>query len=521
MSEETSSQDIHIDTLFIHDIGTLVLKIDAFTFSKSTTVVMGKIDKIQIKKNSVGHNLENLAILDSTLETPFPMSFSLEQPFKKLYLEKVRLTRVNTQGLMKTLFNFKTKLSKLDVRSCNLGYLNYSLLQGESFIVNITGNEMVVDNENAIDITGDKIIFRDNLVNSKEHGAIRFKSSTSFELVNNKIQNKEQNDSLDVLHLEFGPEILKKIVLKKTSLGRLRSSFLNVNVEHIEISDCSMKLDNEKIFNISAKNVLIKGNNITAVVTEAIHIKVEKHADIIDNYFEHLQRESFYYIGPSSNNTTIRLSHNTFKDFEDGFLKMNSVLLGDQEGPSVEFENLEMKKSCDCTLAHSIICPDDSDIPQRGGRSLNNYHQHQEQMADFENLMDQSIFCYFGRELTRLIDYKNQTDCDSSAVLGAGRTVSPGMPWLVWVGIVVGILCLVVIAVMMAMHVKMIEKRITRRAVDRFIVPASLSREGPVDPLEQAGYWEPGSLPDLLAAIPHSRYVFALQKLVEGLFVLA
>ena len=116
-----------------------------------------------------------------------------------------------------------------------------------------------------------------------------------------------------------------------------------------------------------------------------------------------------------------------------------------------------------------------------------------------------SIQFQVGSELGKLIDYKNQTDCDNSDVLKTGRTVSSASPGLFWVGIVVGILCLVVIAVMIAMHVKMIEKKITRRAVDRFIVPASLSREGPVDPLEQAGYWEPGSLPDLLAAIPHSR----------------
>ena len=75
--------------------------------------------------------------------------------------------------------------------------------------------------------------------------------------------------------------------------------------------------------------------------------------------------------------------------------------------------------------------------------------------------------------------------------------------WM-WTGIVLGVVCLVVIAVLIAFRAKMIEQQMSRRAVDRFIVPATLSKEGPVDPMEQAAYWEPGSLPDLLAAIPAS-----------------
>ena len=135
---------IHINTLVIFNIGNLVLKIDALTFTNSTTVVIGNIQKIEMRKNAVGHNLEKLAILDSTLDNPYPMAFSLVEPFKKLYLEKMRLTRVNTRGLMKTLFNFKTKLSKLDVKNCSLGHVNYTLFRGESFFVNITNNEMIL-----------------------------------------------------------------------------------------------------------------------------------------------------------------------------------------------------------------------------------------------------------------------------------------------------------------------------------------------------------------------------------------
>ena len=108
-----SSKTQNINTLVIFDIGNLVLKIDALTFNILTTVVIGNIQKIEMRRNSVGENLENLAIIDANLDNPYPMAFSLSSPFRKLYLERVKLTGMNKKGFMKTLFNFKTKISKL------------------------------------------------------------------------------------------------------------------------------------------------------------------------------------------------------------------------------------------------------------------------------------------------------------------------------------------------------------------------------------------------------------------------
>ena len=152
-------------------------------------------------------------------------------------------------------------------------------------------------------------------------------------------------------------------------------------------------MDNENLFNINAETVIFKDNDVHAVVTEAININVADHADVVENYFEHLQRESFYFIQPTSNMTRITFSNNTFENFELGFLKINSELLGNAEGPRIVFENLTLKKSCDCTLSHNIICSDSPDVPGRGGRSIHGYHDHHDQHTSFDEVLDQNIYC--------------------------------------------------------------------------------------------------------------------------------
>ena len=115
------------------------------------------------------------------------------------------------------------------------------------------------------------------------------------------------------------------------------------------------------------------------------------------------------------------------------------------------------------------------------------------------------VQCYFLREIIKIIDFRH-TEC-------AGRELHEIEPVaqtkelasaLMWTGIVLGIVCLVVLAVLIAFRVRMIEHKMSRRAVDRFVVPSTRPREASVDVLEQAAHWEPGSLPDLLAAVPSS-----------------
>eukprot|EP00092_Neocalanus_flemingeri_P070043 GFUD01085923.1.p1 GENE.GFUD01085923.1~~GFUD01085923.1.p1 ORF type:complete len:714 (+),score=176.36 GFUD01085923.1:68-2143(+) len=467
-----------INTVVIFDINKLTLKMDALSFDNLTTVVMGNIQNIEMRKNAFE-------------------AFLLSKTFNKLYLEKVKLTRTNTRGIMKTLFHFPRKLSKLDVKDCSLGFLNYTLFRGESFFVNITNNKMIVESEDAIEITANHLEFTHNDVEGKELGAINFRVLDTLNFIANKMTDKDDYEGVNVLHVTFGEKMVKDVKIKNSTLGRLRGHFLDLDIEHIEISDCSMKLDNENIFNINTDTMLFKDNVVEAVVTEAISVTVADHADFVGNKFEHPQRESFYNILPVSNLTIIAFINNTFKDFEPGFLKMRPDLYDKVEDPRIIFENLTLEKSCDCTLSHSILCTDTPDNPGMHGDG--DHH------GMFEDILDQKIQCYFETEMTNLSVYKTSecSDKDIIVIKPVGRTVESASSWM-WTGIVLGVVCLVVIAVLIVLRVKMIEQKMSRRAVDRFIVPASRSKEAPVDALEQASYWEPGSLPDLLAAVPSS-----------------
>ena len=109
--------------------------------------------------------------------------------------------------------------------------------------------------------------------------------------------------------------------------------------------------------------------------------------------------------------------------------------------------------------------------------------------------------CYEGVEEVNLASFQRNCTVEEPVPL---NTETPS--WVL--PVVLGIICLLVIsATIIIFRLKFIEmeKSISRRAVHRFIVPPTLSREGKVEPMEQATHLEAGSLPDLLAAVPESR----------------
>ena len=127
--------------------------------------------------------------------------------------------------------------------------------------------------------------------------------------------------------------------------------------------------------------------------------------------------------------TRITFSNNTFENFELQFLKINSELLGNVEGPRIVLENGNLKKSCDCTLSHNIICSDSPDSPDR---SIHGYRDLHDQHTSFDEVLDQNIYCYFGRNITKLADFKAKESSKEDLIHteSAGRTVESASGWM-------------------------------------------------------------------------------------------
>ena len=254
-------------------------------------------------------------------------------------------------------------------------------LKGEDII--FQGNNIVLPgSEISILLDGKNINFTENRIMGKNQNLIMMIPFNSLLLEENAIFE----NNYEVLELVFPETEISSLSIINSNLGRLTSVFLNVLVNSTIISGSTFSLDSKDIFLIETRNLILTNNTFLGIYTGAIKSNVLDSIVISNNSFQHLQRESFFFIEPVSNTTRISISDNIFENVENGFLKINPSSLQALQDGRLSFGQLNLKKSCSCAIAHDIIVPDKVS-------KLNHSNHEDEDHTSLENIIQDHIIC--------------------------------------------------------------------------------------------------------------------------------
>ena len=196
--------------------------------------------------------MENLSIFNSNIEVLAPNPFDVKSGFKRLYLEKVHFTKTNRKGYLQRLFHISSKADKLYISNCDLGHLNYTLIDGDFNFANISNNSLSIGQEVAMRISANNINITGNQMTRSASGRIALECKDSLHMENNQVANSKNQTSFDMFDIKFGQN-LRTVILSHSNLGRIESNFMSgVRIQYLEISHNNLKLDSENIFNIEA-----------------------------------------------------------------------------------------------------------------------------------------------------------------------------------------------------------------------------------------------------------------------------
>ena len=267
------------------------------------------------------------------------------------------MSEANRKGLLKTLFNFDHTVIKLEISECDLGNLNYTLVRGDFVFANISVNEWTVSQGRAIDISSYSVNMKDNIIRVSGAGSgdieMRIRENGSLTMQRNRLEFAEAGDTrpmFEVMSIKFS-DFINFVKISGSNLGRIKSNFMS-GIElrkNLEISESTMKLDGEDIFNITARKFIFRQNYVEALITEALNVSVREEAEITNNIFDHLQSQSLLSnIKPKTQMSKLEFLNNSFQAFERGFLEVHPDW--DNSEMMLALDKINLRVPCDCNL---------------------------------------------------------------------------------------------------------------------------------------------------------------------------
>lgn len=202
-----------VKTLLIINTDTLELESGSLQPRHSATVILANIGKIIFINSSVGGEIENFAVLHSTIVWPKPWAFHFSENLKGLYLQKVTVKEANRKGLIKSLFSFSHTVHRLELFECDLGNVNYALVRGDFVFANISRNKWTVSQGRSLDISGFLVNMKDNIIRLAETGSgdieMRVRENGSLTLQNNRLEHsgEEARTMFEVMDIKFSGAI--------------------------------------------------------------------------------------------------------------------------------------------------------------------------------------------------------------------------------------------------------------------------------------------------------------------------
>ena len=262
--------------------------------------------------------------------------------------------------MIKALFKFAHPVSKLEISDCDLGHLNYTLIQGDFVFANISGNKWTLSQGRALDISAISLNMKDNIITLPETGSgdieMRIRENGSLTMQNNSPKDMARS-LFEVMDIKFSTYI-NSVKITRSNLGRIKSNFMS-GIElrkNLEISDSTMKLDGENVFNIMVRKFIFTNNHVTAVITEALNISASEEVTMTDNIFEHLQSKSLSSIKPTTQISKLEFVNNSFQSFERGFLEVHPDW---DNSEMLKLDKINLRVPCDCNLIQ-ISSPGDT-----------------------------------------------------------------------------------------------------------------------------------------------------------------
>ena len=149
---------------------------------------------IHFRHSTVGKNLENFAILNSTVENPTRTAFNFTAHLQKLLLRQVRFTRVNTRLFStETLFNVNSKLAMFEISNCDIGNINFTFLNAETVHGKIVNNQFRLSQERAFDLKANNMTIVNNTIDTDTKGSIVITVFNDLLIEDNEISNTDDH----------------------------------------------------------------------------------------------------------------------------------------------------------------------------------------------------------------------------------------------------------------------------------------------------------------------------------------
>ena len=148
--------------------------------------------RFTFRTSTVGKNLKNFGILNSTVENPIPTAFNFTSRLEKLLLRQVRLTRVNVRGRTETLLNVKYKLDLLEISDCNIGNLNFTFLNANAWHAKIINNQFSLSQEKAFVLKANNLNITNNTIETNMKGTMEISVVSHLHIEDNDISSSEE-----------------------------------------------------------------------------------------------------------------------------------------------------------------------------------------------------------------------------------------------------------------------------------------------------------------------------------------
>ena len=435
------------------------------------------MEQIKLFTNAIGGNINNLAIINSTLHNIRPSYFSGMFSPNALVLKRSVITTTDLQSAQKDfLFHFPHQMTLVAVEDSTVNTsLTVSFMKTTAKTVLIQKNQMNLAGgvRSDFQLVGDDIVFSHNKVTALRDKAVKLMPSTNLLLQNNQV------DRENILYLLFPEHRLDSITILKSKLGlteeRLKKNFIKAKVSTVKIEGCILQLDSEGVFVVESDSFLLQNNHLIKVATSAFEVKVHESIEFLNNTFDHCEEKAFFYILPLQNCTQMRLVNNTFLNPEDGFLKLSPEFELNLE--DVDISNMNIHKPCSCDLPHDMIT---ETITLRAGvsRSANNpnitlkHTDIDENHLHLETLLIQNINCIdtSSQQLTKLdtrsICFESNKTSQPYEITEETKTQTSNdsdMIWLIWLVLGIVVVAAMTIFTFLAIRTKMIEKRAMNR----------------------------------------------------------
>jgi len=452
-------------------------------------VFFGNIAELTVQAGALESNVQELYLVNTNIKSLHEPSFEGLTDLQVLDLKGVnfpeyvskRQTREPLRQRRQVFPKLKS-LSVLRMTDCQLGQVYDTFLQATVQTAVLTNNAMVLKEKEAFKLEANETVVERNNITDSRPEAFSLTVYTSLTFRENIVDNS------DSVRLIFPNHTIDYVEISDMSLRRVQQNYINCITRHLNISGCTLHLTQERVIDATAENFEFRNNIVTSIETEALIVRSGTEICVRDNLFHHIQPGALANLTFDNHNHdnhsrqhTFKFANNSFESMENGFLRLDPSLV--HNNGTVFMDHIYLIKECDCDLVEMGV-----ELPFRTVKSLEKDTKSTASYpAYLVDLLKKSIQCKLGDEVVYLEES------------GACRTDSPTMVLVIAFGVTFLVSLLALVGVGYCLN-----EKLKRRALKKFIVPVSSSREGEMTLQRVESIYD--SLPDLVQSVEREAF---------------